>query len=267
MLRLANGLTLAGAFRESTLMSGIIRVLVPLDSQSDAAFQLAFKYAESICQKSGANVIVLLTHTKSQLEHTGLARMLGSHVIKAIGKGNATTSAGYALRAETMRTLRYLSQKSVLVVYYAEAGILDVADGVQNVAGVVAVPDHPGDADPWVQRWGAHVHGQTRQAPSVLIKDPVVVAALDELTKIINLSTGLAHPRDKERADETLRILRAKGHADPTPNIKSWAIQKGWKPDHAVALETLARKIWGLRNKPSLGRIPAAHKHYERWQK
>ena len=214
LLRLANGLTLAGAFRESTLMSGIIRVLVPLDSQSDAAFQLAFKYAESICQKSGANVIVLLTHTKSQLEHTGLARMLGSHVIKAIGKGNATTSAGYALRAETMRTLRYLSQKSVLVVYYAEAGILDVADGVQNVAGVVAVPDHPGDADPWVQRWGAHVHGQTRQAPSVLIKDPVVVAALDELTKIINLSTGLAHPRDNRlvgrRAEQVLnpRVTR-----------------------------------------------------------
>ena len=83
---------------------------------------------------------------------------------------------------------------------------------------------------------------------------------------MVNLSTGLGHPRDKDHADETLRILRAKGHADPTPHIKSWAIQQGWKPEHAAMLEALSRKVWNLKGKPSLSNFYNANERYARWR-
>lgn len=248
-------------------MADIIRVLVPLNSQSTEAFQVALAYANSICEKAGAADIILLTHTKHQLDHTSLSRLLGDRAVRALGKGTVTLSSGVRLHAATMRTLSWPPRKSVLVVYYAETGILDLADGTRNVVGVVAVPDVPGEADDWAKRWGVIVHGEERKAPAPLIEDPVVVRALDMLTRMVNLSTGIGNPRDKDFADETLRILRAKGHADPTPHIRSWAIQNGWKPEHAVKLEALSQKIWGLKVKPSLLKFYNAHERYDRWRR
>lgn len=248
-------------------MTEIIRVLVPLDSQSTEAFQVALAYANTICEKTGAADIILLTHTKHQLDHTSLSRLLGDRAVRALGKGTVTLSSGVRLHAATMRTLSWPPRNSVLVVYYAETGILDLADGTRNVVGVVAVPDLLGEADDWAKRWGVIVHGEERKAPAPLIEDPVVVRALETLTRMVNLSTGIGHPRDKDFADETLRILRAKGHPDPTPNIRSWAIRNGWKPEHAVKLEALSRKIWELKGKPNLAKFYNASDRYDRWRR
>ena len=247
-------------------MADISRVLVPLDSHSEEAFQTALAYANAICQKTGSSDIILLTHTKSQLDHTSLSRFLGAGTLRALNKGAVSLGSGITLHAETMRTLRWPRASTVILVYYAETEILDLADGTRNVVGVVAVPDLPGEADGWVKRWGVIVHGQERQVQAPLIDDEVLVRALETLTQVINLSTGLGHPRDKQIADEILRILRAKGHADPTTNIRSWAIRKGWKPDHAVKLEVLSRKVWGLKGKPSLAGFHNPHERYERWR-
>lgn len=248
-------------------MADIIRVLVPLDSQSTEGFQVALAYANTICEKTASADIILLTHTKNQLDGTGLSRILGDRMVRALGKGPVALSSGVRLHAETMRTLRWPPRSSVLLVYYAETEILDLADGTRNVAGVVAIPDLPGQADDWAKRWGVLVHGEERKGPAPLIEDVVVVRALDMLTRMVNLSTGIGHPRDKDFADETLRILRAKGHSDPTPHIRSWAIRNGWKPEHAVKLEALSRKIWELKGKPSLAKFYNASERYDRWRR
>jgi hypothetical protein len=247
-------------------MAEIIRVLIPLDSHSNEAVEIAISYAKAICEKAGASDVILLTHTKHQLDHTSLSRFLGDRAVRALAKGPVGLGSGVSLHAETMRTLRWPPRKSVLIVYYAETEILDLADGARNVAGVVAVPELPGEADDWAMRWGVIVHGEDQKPPAPLIEDEVVVCALETLTQMVNLSTGLGHPRDKAFADETLRILKAKGHVDPTPQIRSWAIRNGWKPEHAVKLEVLSRKIWGLKGKPSLSSFHNPHGRYERWR-
>jgi hypothetical protein len=247
-------------------MAEIIRVLVPLDSHSIEAIETAIGYAKAICEKAGVSDVILLTHSKHQLDHTGLSRILGDRVVRALAKGPVGLGSGVSLHAQTMRTLRWPPRKSVLIVYYAETEILDFADGARNVAGVVAVPDLPGEADDWAKRWGVIIHGEDRKPPVPLIEDAVVVRALETLTQMVNLSTGLGHPRDKAFANEVLRILKAKGHVDPTPHIRSWAIRNGWKPEHAIKLEALSRKIWGLKGKPSLSSFYNPHGRYERWR-
>jgi hypothetical protein len=247
-------------------MSAPTRVLVPIDSHANEAFQTALAYADAICQKSGASDIILLTHTKHQLNHTSLSRFLGEKTIRALAKGPLSLQTGVRLHIETMRTIRLPARKSVIIIYYAATDILDLVDGLKNIAGVVAVPDLPGTGDEWARRWGVIVHGQEQQAAPPLIDGPVVVRALESLTSMVNLSTGLGHPRDKDRANETLRILRAKGHADPTPHIKSWAIRQGWRPEGAAALEALSRKVWGLKGKPRLADFYNVHERYARWQ-
>lgn len=248
-------------------MSEIIRVLIPLDSHSSEAFQTALGYATKICEKTGAADIILLTHTKQQLKHTSLCQFLGDSAVRVLGKGAVALSGGVRLHNETMQTLRWVPQPSVILVYYAEARILDLVDGQRNIVGVVAVPDLPGGADDWAKRWETIVHGEGRAAPDALIEDEIVVRALEHLTRMINLSTGLGNPRDKEHANEVLRILRAKGHVDPTPQIRSWAIRNGWRPKDAVDLEGLSRKIWQLKSKPNIAKFYNVHERYDRWRR
>lgn len=247
-------------------MTKTFRVLVPIDSQEPEAFSLALAYAEQISKAAGIEDVILLVHTKQQLDGAGLSRFLGAAAVKALSKGAVALSWGGRLHAETMKTLRNTAHKSVIIAYYADEKILDLVDGLKNIAGVVAVPWVPGEANGWVTRWNSHVHGQAKQAPATLIDDPVVVGALETLTKVINLSTGLGHPRDKAMANEILRILRAKGHADPSATVKSWAIRRGWRPDGATELEALSKKIWSVRTKPSLSGFHDPDGRYERWK-
>lgn len=247
-------------------MTNTIRVLVPIDSHDKNALQTALAYARKICEQENFSDVVLLTHTKNQLTQTSLSGFLGKAVVQTLAKGTASLSGGIKLHAETMRTMSQSARKSVVLVYYAEQSILDFVDGLHNIGGVVVVPEFEGEADDWSQRWGVVVHGEKQQEPATLIEDQTVVKALETLTQIVNLSTGLGNPRDKEHANTVLRILRAKGHADPSPHIKSWAIQHGWRPKDGLALEELSRKIWNLKSKPSLSGFYNVEKRYQSWR-
>jgi hypothetical protein len=247
-------------------MSSTIRVLIPLDSQEEQTFGLALAYAEQIAKARHATDVILLTHTKGQLDSTSLSRFLGPTASRAlVGGKTARLSWGGALRSETTNTLRHKSVNGIVIAYYANETLLDFVDGLRGVAGAVAVPWLAGEADGWAARWSAVVHGQEKTSPAVLIKDPVVVRALKSLTTVINLTTGLGHPRDKQTANEILRILRAKGHADPSGTIKSWAIQNGWTPKAGSDLEAMSRKIWALKAKPSLAGFHDPGGRYARW--
>lgn len=248
-------------------MTKIVRVLVPLDSQDEQTFGLVLAYAEQIAKAAGVSDVILLTHTRGQLDGTGLSRFLGPAASKALAKGKTVNlSWGGKVHSETMKTLGYQARSSVVIAYYADESLLDFVDGLHGIAGAVAVPWVPGEADGWAARWSAHVHGQEKQPPRVLIDDPVVVRALETLTTIINLSTGLGHPRDKQMANEILRILRAKGHDDPSGTIKSWAIRHNWSPTAASDLEALAKKVWSLKTKPSLSGLHDPDGRYGRWK-
>jgi len=248
-------------------MVEIYRVLIPLDSQDSQTFGLMLSYVEQIAKNAGVSNVILLTHTKAQFDSTSLSRFLGAAVSKALSKGKKVNLPwGGTIKGETMKTLVYPARDTIVVAYYADESLLDFVDNLHGVRGVVAVPWVRGEADGWAARWNARIHGREVQPPSVLIEDPVVVRALEILTGIINLSTGLGHPSDRKMADEMLRILRAKGHRDPSGQIKSWAIRHKWSPSAASDLEALAKKVWSLRTKPSLAAFHDPDGRYNRWK-
>jgi hypothetical protein len=240
-----------------------------MDSQDLEAWRYALAYAKKIGAAASPPVqnYILLTHTKQQLKSTALGSHVGDSASKALlANKSIALSDGAQLHHETLQTLRLTGRGAVIIAYFAEDKLLETIDGLDAVTGVVAVPDVPGRADKWTARWNAHVHGQERPAAAEpLVTDPVIVKALTSLSSSINLSHGVMHPRDKGYADETLRILRAKGHKLEPEHIKSWAIRNKWKPGAADELARLATRIRDLRTKPSLGSFHNPDGKYERW--
>lgn len=243
------------------------RILIPIDSQDPDSLAYAFEYAKKIFEvhNKGANV-VLLVHTKAQISSTSLAGHLGSSLAKSLSKGKtAQLQPGQHVQLQTLKTLGQMLSDTIIIGFYADDKMFDVIDDRKNLIGAIAVPDFKGDADMWAARWGAIIHGEERAAAAKLIEDQVVENALTQLFAMVNPSTGIGHPRDKEYANNVLRILRAKSHTLDAEAIRSFAIQKGWRSRNAADLAKLATKIASLKNKPSLAKIYNAQDRYESW--
>jgi hypothetical protein len=248
-------------------MPARIRVLIPGDSQEAETLQLALLYAQEIAKKAEARDVLLVTHGKSQLRHTGLARNLGDRAAKALHDGRGVPlPSGATLRHGTPGTLRYASGRLVVVAYYADEKLLDFVDSMTGVEGVVAVPWVDGEADRWIERWNPIVHGEEPRAPAPILDDPVVEAALRSVTSLVNRGHSMIQSHDRELVEGPLRILRAKGHSLHSAKIRNWAIRNGWKPGAADDLARLASRIGGMKTRPRLTAIPNAEARYERWK-
>ncbi len=250
-------------------MTKRVRVVIPIDSQNPEAWRLAVAYAAKIGDEADpvAQDYILLTHTKEQLKSTVLASHVGPKGAKELlANKSLRLPNGGILRHATLQTLRGSARRAVIIAYFAEDKILETLDGLDLVTGIVAVPDLAGHADNWIKCWNPVVHGKVQSsALSPLISDKVVAKALEALSNAINLRTGVLHPNDKSFAEETLRILRAKGHALMHREIKSWAIRRGWKTVGADDLARLAERIGGVKTKPSLAKIRDSEERYLSW--
>jgi hypothetical protein len=246
------------------------RIVVPIDCQDPRAWETAFALAGSIGAKSptSGTEYILLTHAKSQLGQTSLGNHIGLDCARALlANKKIGVNGGGVLRHATLKTLSGAPRKAVIIAYFADDKMMEIIDSLAGLIGVVAVPEFDGDIDSWIARWTPDIYGRKPAVPVELITDPVVEAALQSLSRQVNRSNTVMVSRDKESANEVLRILRAKGHMLDANNIKSWAIKNGWKNKAADELGQLSNKIQALKSKPSLSKFHDPEGKYDRWSK
>ncbi len=73
---------------------------------------------------------------------------------------------------------------------------------------------------------------------------PLLVEALKTITHGTNLTTGLEHGSDMEKAKEMFALLKRHGETLHAREIAEWAAANGWRPDDAQELGELARDIF-----------------------
>ncbi len=243
------------------------RILVPTEGHDPNSWAIALAYAVKISEEAGVlPKVTLLVHTMHQMRDTSLIAHLGEREGKHLISKKALSLDGGTLTLDTLRTLPRSLPDGVVVAYYANIELLEAADDVQALAGIVAVPEFPGECDTWAARWGAFVHGEGRKTPKRVIGDVVVEKALAHLVSAVNPSTGIGHPRDNALANDVLRILRAKGHDIEADAIRSWVLQNGWSTRQADDLAKLAGRIAALNSKPRLTGIHDPDGRYARWR-
>jgi hypothetical protein len=196
--------------------------------------------------------ITLLIPTKSQLDGTVIDASLGSSECKSLSSGqkvNVTDSL--SLKCETIRTFKSYSHTDIILCVFPSEKMLDLVDSMDGLEIAIIVPWFDEDADKWKKTWNPVVLGEIPSKPEYLIDNPVVEEAMKKLTKRVNLSTGLSHPRDKGAAVEILRILRNNGENFNPDALKAWALRNGWIPKGAEDLRIYAQAI--IERKPIRG--------------
>lgn len=74
--------------------------------------------------------------------------------------------------------------------------------------------------------------------------NPILAKAVETLSVVVNISTGLAHPLDESRAKELFKALHSHGVPLSYEDIYSLAIANAWPERHAKSLAELAKKNW-----------------------
>lgn len=73
--------------------------------------------------------------------------------------------------------------------------------------------------------------------------NPILNEAINTLSIVINVSTGLAHPLDDSRAKELFKALKKYNIPLNGADIYSLAISNSWPEPHAKQLVEVAEKI------------------------
>lgn len=71
----------------------------------------------------------------------------------------------------------------------------------------------------------------------------IVEKAVEILSVVVNVSTGLAHPNDEARAKELFKALHARSVDLDYQQVYDAARQCAWQDRHAQTLAALAEKI------------------------
>lgn len=97
---------------------------------------------------------------------------------------------------------------------------------------------------PWVTAFNpVHLGGPAIKGKEPIVGDPVVAAALDTFTDLINSSTGLTDSRDRSTVLEGLTKLRNAGHLFDPEDLLAGALTRNWRGDAAVQLKDFASEI------------------------
>ncbi|HTM81571.1 hypothetical protein [Asticcacaulis sp.] len=248
--------------------TNLIRVVIPTSEAESDDWNLAIAYADKIATDpaNGIKEVLLFVSSKRQLEKGALGRVAGERVAKTLhDKGRVTLSCGISMRAETLATLPFASNGTLVLGFWVDENMMEKVDGMTGISAVVAYPWLEDGIDKWIKIWAPHIHGQVQTPSPPLLSDPVIVAALTSLTTCVNLSNTGLHGHYADQAERTLRILRAKNHLLEPDNIKLWAVKHGWHPNMAADLQKKAKKVAELKAKPSLRSLEGAAATYDYW--
>lgn len=105
------------------------------------------------------------------------------------------------------------------------------------------------DAASWLAARGAQDATSPGGSPvSATISDPVVEAAMREITEVINLGNDLLQGNDRTDTIRRLQYLAGHGHALVPSELEAWALANGWSMAGATRLREVATRINGGRS-------------------
>ena len=158
------------------------------------------------------------------------------------------------------------SNKDIVVAFGMDLEDLEVIDDYYCVKYVIAVPWIKDKIMPWVERWNAEeITGAKRDSGGAYVSE-IVKVAMKELSSIINMSTGISHPSDNERAKTYIRALHKYESELNAHSVVSYLVAElGWTSSHANDVGKLITTLNEGRYYKG-GEKTGLQVHYKRWK-
>lgn len=224
----------------------VSRFLVENHGSNQESIKLAFAQAFQICQSNGLSNITLVYPTKGSFSSSDIAGFLGDQASKALAKGSAVNlGSGFTLTLEIPKNIKSFGKYDVFLAAYLTDKDMDIVDGVRNVNSIVCLPWNEDEGKRWLSTWNPQVVGKQSWNASTGSLPQSVQEVVLKLGRCINMSTGLAHPSDKEMAKKLFSELRKNGVSVSSEVVRQFAVQNGWEPFRAQELATFASKYIG----------------------
>lgn len=194
--------------------------------------------------------------------------VIGEGAVKSLIKFGRIKVSNVEIQLVTEHKMTYDGQNSPMVALYPSSKLLDVLDSIRNISAMLVVPWNFSEVEPWIRAWNATELGAQRtERAEPLLRSTIVEQALSSLTHIVNLATGISHPRDREAAIQMFEILRNAGEQFSPEDIKAWLVgEGGWNATDAEDVAVVARKVLEGRSLRSGQRVWAEN-ILEIWQK
>ncbi len=123
---------------------------------------------------------------------------------------------------------------------WADDKVLGRIDDEFQVTALCTVLDSLAHAPLWLKaRQPTEIGGSDSVLPPAVDLDPIARVALEQLTRHVNLGTGLTHPSDRGYAIGIVQALHAGRRRLSPDDAHAWAAQHGWRQDGANELRDI----------------------------
>lgn len=238
----------------------------PIAENEMTALKKAIELSQEI---ENIGQITILIHTK---RNTGyIERTIGSKYLKSLFNGTVTAyNNGPKLKIETLRTFDkvygWQKKRSILLAFGLDSKDLFKYDDDETIKGMVAHQWMENGVADWAKTWGAIELISGEKIETTDFPDKIVQKAFDELTGVINLSTGIHHSMDNNRCKTYLKALNKYDYELDPVKIKSYLITKlNWENRHTDDVIELIEKLNAGRYFKG-GDKTGLQNHIKRWK-
>jgi hypothetical protein len=200
--------------------------------------------AVELCRANNEiNEVTLLIHTKNNTGY--IERVFNGANIKSLFNGAKIDNGLPLFKIETVKTLDdNYRKKRVVIAFGLRSDELYKYDDFESIVAIIAHQWNENGVKEWAQTWAATETLSDIQAPKVNYPHKVVQEAFNDLTKSINMSTGITHFMDEELCKTYLRALNKYEYTLNSQEINAYLITElGWESDDVKDVIKLIDKL------------------------
>lgn len=170
-----------------------------------------------------------------------LAPPLSADLVRRLVRDKRAQLGAVAIELMTQRH-EPRSQLGPTLGVWVNDRLLDRIEELEPYA-VCVVPWHNDAIADWKANFAPIELRSGARSSAITVANPVVAAALEALTAVINIETGLGHPRDRASAIDLFAILRRGGERFEPAEVRAWAVNNDWSSRSARELEEIAAGV------------------------
>jgi len=242
---------------------------IDTEANDDDAYQLAMSFACELSKKdSDIENVILYIHTK---RNTGwFDRLYGPETVKKLFKGARFNDCPALFKFETKLTYKssmYSNSTDIVICCGIDSEDILKIDNYSSVKYIIAIPWLRELTEKWIRTWNAvEISGKGSSNDNYPEPTCIVKKAMEHLTNTINMSTGIHHPMDNDRAKTYIRALHKYESELNADIVGAYLVRElNWSTEHAKDVEKLINTLNNGKYFKG-GERKGLQNYYKRWK-